>query len=405
MIALQPADLVLIAARTLNLNTEAVLDRLDLQAARAALAEVAPLVERSHDPARVAAALLHALVRHTLLPEAGKQVALMATAQFLALNGFQLDLDPPETTRTVIDNLTTGRLGSEELADWLAPRLRPCDDTSCGRPSRLGWLPIRRRRRRRSGPAAQDRFHRYTNRARTVVVLAQEEARRLCHNYIGTETLLLGLLREDQGVAAKTLRVLGITDEAVRHQVDQIVGCGKESPRGHIPFTPRAKKALLEHAKREALQLGHNYIGTEHLLLGLLRERDGVAAIVLDNFGATHDQIRDQMLALLAGASTEPAADLPWLRRYTEQIAQVQQNKQAAIDGGDLDTAAALRDIEERLLTQQQRIKQLASTENILAAIDENQHLRREVEYLRALLRQHGIQPDDRNPPTAQAGR
>ncbi len=119
-------------------------------------------------------------------------------------------------------------------------------------------------------------FQRFTDRARTVVVLAQDEARRLDHNYIGTEHLLLGLIREGEGVAAKALESLGISLDSVRQQVEQIIGQGQQAPSGHIPFTPRAKK-VLELSLRESQQLGHNYIGTEHILLGLIREGDGVA--------------------------------------------------------------------------------------------------------------------------------
>jgi len=117
-------------------------------------------------------------------------------------------------------------------------------------------------------------FERFTDRARRVVVLAQEEARLLNHNYIGTEHILLGLIHEGEGVAAKALESLGISLEAVRSQVEEIIGQGGSSPSGHIPFTPRAKK-VLELSLREALQLGHNYIGTEHILLALLEQEDG----------------------------------------------------------------------------------------------------------------------------------
>ena len=128
-------------------------------------------------------------------------------------------------------------------------------------------------------------FERYTDRARRVVVLAQEEARRLNHNYIGTEHILLGLIHEGEGVAAKTLESLGISLKAVRQQVEEIIGPGQQPLSGHYPFTPRVNK-VLELASREALQLGHNYIGTEHILLGLVREGEGVAAQVLVKLGA-----------------------------------------------------------------------------------------------------------------------
>jgi ATP-dependent Clp protease ATP-binding subunit ClpC len=152
-------------------------------------------------------------------------------------------------------------------------------------------------------------FERFTDRARRVVVLAQEEARMLNHNYIGTEHILLGLIHEGEGVAAKALESLGISLEGVRQQVEEIIGQGQQAPSGHIPFTPRAKK-VLELSLREALQLGHNYIGTEHILLGLIREGEGVAAQVLVKLGADLNRVRQQVIQLLSGYQTgkEPTA-------------------------------------------------------------------------------------------------
>jgi ATP-dependent Clp protease ATP-binding subunit ClpC len=143
-------------------------------------------------------------------------------------------------------------------------------------------------------------FEKFTDKARRVVVLAQEEAKLLNHNYIGTEHILLGLIHEGEGVAAKSLEALGINLESVREQVQEIIGQGQQSPTGHIPFTPRAKK-VLELSLREALQLGHSYIGTEHLLLGLIREGEGVAAQVLTKLGADTNKVRQQVIQLLSG--------------------------------------------------------------------------------------------------------
>ena len=143
-------------------------------------------------------------------------------------------------------------------------------------------------------------FERFTDRARRVVVLAQEEARMLNHNYIGTEHILLGLIHEGEGLAAKALENLGISLNAVREQVTEIIGKGQQAPTGHIPFTPRAKK-VLEYSLREGLQLGHTYIGTEHILLGLIREGEGVAAQVLVKLGADLNKVRQQVIQLLAG--------------------------------------------------------------------------------------------------------
>ncbi|MEU2587615.1 Clp protease N-terminal domain-containing protein, partial [Streptomyces avermitilis] len=150
-------------------------------------------------------------------------------------------------------------------------------------------------------------FERFTDRARRVVVLAQEEARMLNHNYIGTEHILLGLIHEGEGVAAKALESLGISLEAVRQQVEEIIGQGQQAPSGHIPFTPRAKK-VLELSLREALQLGHNYIGTEHILLGLIREGEGVAAQVLVKLGADLNRVRQQVIQLLSGYQGKESA-------------------------------------------------------------------------------------------------
>ena len=150
-------------------------------------------------------------------------------------------------------------------------------------------------------------FERFTDRARRVVVLAQEEARMLNHNYIGTEHILLGLIHEGEGVAAKGLESLGISLEAVRAQVEEIIGQGQQAPSGHIPFTPRAKK-VLELSLREALQLGHNYIGTEHILLGLIREGEGVAAQVLVKLGADLNRVRQQVIQLLSGYQGKESA-------------------------------------------------------------------------------------------------
>jgi ATP-dependent Clp protease ATP-binding subunit ClpC len=144
-------------------------------------------------------------------------------------------------------------------------------------------------------------FERFTERARQVVVLGQDEARALKHNYIGTEHILLGLLREEEGLAARVLESFDITVEEVREQVKRLVGQGDEEiVGGQIPFTPRAKK-VLELALREALSLGHNYIGTEHVLLGVVRENQGVAARILLEFDADAEKIRNEIIRMLTG--------------------------------------------------------------------------------------------------------
>jgi ATP-dependent Clp protease ATP-binding subunit ClpC len=249
-------------------------------------------------------------------------------------------------------------------------------------------------------------FERFTDQARRVVVLAQEQARLLDHNYIGTEHLLLGLLREGNGVGAKALGALGISLEAVRAQVEATVGQGLRAPTGHIPFTPRAKQ-VLEVSLREALQLGHSSIDTEHILLGIFRQGEGVAAQVLAGFGADYAQVREQVMRLLtgegeqAGPRTQPVRlTVPEdLLAYEEQIAQVRRQKEAATEVGDVEGAAALRDRERQLLADRaRREREWLATVDV---VEENQRLHQEVERLQGLLRQHGIEPDD---GTSQTG-
>ncbi|MFM1951548.1 MAG: hypothetical protein RJA33_342 [Actinomycetota bacterium] len=196
-------------------------------------------------------------------------------------------------------------------------------------------------------------FERFTDRARRVVVLAQEEARMLNHNYIGTEHILLGLIHEGEGVAAKALESLGISLESVRGQVEEIIGQGQQAPSGHIPFTPRAKK-VLELSLREALQLGHNYIGTEHILLGLIREGEGVAAQVLVKLGADLNRVRNTVIQLLSGyqgkeAVTQggPAEGTPSTSLVLDQFGR---NLTAAAREGKLDPVIGRESEIERVM-------------------------------------------------------
>ena len=277
--------------------------------------------------------------------------------------------------------------------------------------------------------AVRSVFERFTERARRVVVLAQEEARMLNHDYIGTEHILLGLIREGEGVAAKALESLGISLEAVRQQVEEIIGRGQQAPSGHIPFTPRAKR-VLELSLREALQLGHDYIGTEHILLGLIREGDGVAAQVLVKLGADLNRVRQQVIQLLHGYQAKDVmsaasrlgeragAGLPddvlarvdaldsrlaalerWvsmrpdLEDLEQEIAQVRQDKEAALERQDFEAAAALRNKEKQLLAARaDREKEWAgSAAGRRSVARELDRLNTELERLRALLREHGI--------------
>jgi ATP-dependent Clp protease ATP-binding subunit ClpA len=242
-------------------------------------------------------------------------------------------------------------------------------------------------------------FERFTNQARRVVVLAQEEARMLDHNYIGTEHLLLGLLHEGRGSAARALDAMDVTLQAVRDQVIEIIGRGQAQPSGHIPFTPRAKKSL-ELSLREALQLGDGYIGTGHLLLGLFHQGDNVAVKILGSLGADLKDLRVRVTEELRG-NPEEGQDVRPAEREQQQlkaylrgeakglldtiddrltaierrlgirrpvpvamrnlevrIAQVRRDKQAAIDVQDFEQAVALRDAEKQLIEERARVEQ-----------------------------------------------
>ena len=199
-------------------------------------------------------------------------------------------------------------------------------------------------------------FERFTDRARRVVVLAQDEARMLNHNYIGTEHLLLGLIHEGEGVAAKALESLGISLEAVREQVEEIIGQGQQAPTGHIPFTPRAKK-VLELSLREALQINHTYIGTEHILLGLIREGEGVAAQVLIKLGADLNRVRTQVLQLLSGfqagkeSTTAGAPDVGPQSATSKVLDQFGRNLTQAARENKLDPVIGREKEIERVMT------------------------------------------------------
>ena len=400
MITLELADLVVIASRTLGLETGQVLELLDTAAAGQALAQAQP-GSGSGDPASPAAALLHALVRRRPLRRGNQQVALAVMLQFLALNGWEMDPGPPEPVAAVVADIAAGRLDTPAVAAWLAPRLRPSDRGAAwvkeavmrGHAARPLAERIKKATMRRQ---PRGMFQRFTDRARRVVVLAEEEARLLRHNSVGTEHILLGLLHEGEGVAARALESLGVTREAVRQQVEQIIGAGQQAPGGHVLFAPRAKK-VLELSLREAMALGHNYVGTEHILLAMLREGDSVAAQALTGLGIGHAQVRERVLGLLAGEreQIDPQAQMADLITAAEQLTQVQQDKEAAFDAGEFEAAAALRDREKQLLADKLRLEnQVTAGVAGQAILAENLRLRRELQRLRDLLRQHGIEPD-----------
>jgi ATP-dependent Clp protease ATP-binding subunit ClpA len=256
-------------------------------------------------------------------------------------------------------------------------------------------------------------FEQFTDRARRTVVLAQEEARMLNHNYIGTEHLLLGLLAVADGVAPKALKSLGISLDAARQQVEEIIGQGQQAPSGHIPLTLRAKK-VLDLAKQESRALGHDYIGTEHILLGLIHEGDGVAAQVLVKLGADLNRVRQQVTQLLHGYQGKVADDAlaldgrlaaierwvgmqPDLEDLDREIGQVRREKEAAASRRDFEAAAALRDKENELVASR-AAREMEWTEAAAGRVSlarELGRVRSELESLRAVLREHGIEPGD----------
>jgi ATP-dependent Clp protease ATP-binding subunit ClpA len=266
-------------------------------------------------------------------------------------------------------------------------------------------------------------FERFTDRARHVLVLAQEEARMLNHDHVGTEHVLLALIREGGGVAAQALKSLGVTEEAARQQVEQITGPGQAGPQpGHdLAFTPGARKTL-QLSLREAIALGHGYLGTEHILLGLIRDGEGVAMQVLNGLDVDPNRVRQQVIQLVSARRVheEPGSgrvtgrgrrkllaelrsrfdSLDWRLSVLEQrvgtspdvaqidqeITQVRRDKETAIDTQDFENAAVLRDRESQLLSD--RAARLQEAADLPSLSDE-------VERLRDLLRRHGIDPQN----------
>ena len=394
--------LVVIAARALGQDIPAALDLLDVAAAEAALAEAE---SAGRDPGDRAAALLCALIRHRPLTRGNEQAAVLATVTFLAVNGWQVDLEPAEVAAALVTDLAAGRRSAADLTAWLSPRISghraPLTprETSANTPSPAkeapmhGWLPNLRRTARRKGDTT---FRRFSPQAREVIIAANQEARALHHNYIGTEHLLLGLLRDRDGVAGRALHVLGISAETAREQVLDIIGEGEHEPAGHISLTPRTKR-VLQLAVREAVQSGHLHVRPEHILLGLVREGDGVGWHVLGRLGATVPKLRDQVLELVnqdrlrPGEVTKP----PGIRDYDIRIELARQAKDAAVDAKDLDRAAAARESEKELLAERDRlIEQWSAGVDVASLGRELDWLRDEVSRLQRLLLEHGIEAE-----------
>jgi hypothetical protein len=394
--------LVVIAGRVLGEDTPAVLDLLDVSAAEAALAE-AESPAAGTEPAERAAALLSALIRYRPLTRGNDQTAVLATVTFLALNGWQADLEPAGDTVAVVAGLAAGRRSATDLAAWLSPRISPYREPAVPlSPAKEapmhGWRPNLRRNPRRKGDLM---FRRFSPQAREVIISAQQEARALHHGFIGTEHLLLGLLRDRDGVAGQALHVLGISPEAAREQVLDIIGEGQAEVAGHIPLTPRSKK-VLELAVREAVHLGHLHVGPEHILLGLVREGDGVGWHVLHRLGLTVPKVADQVLRLVSQDRQAPSHVItpPGIRDYDTRIELARQAKDAAVDAKDLDRAAAARESEKELLAERDRlIAQWSAGVDIPTLGRELDWLRDEVNRLQGLLLRHGIEPESAQKP------
>ena len=390
---LDVADLVVIAGKTLDLDPQAALDRVDLGAAQTAVSEAAPAAD-SGEPALAAATLLAALVQHQPWDRDTGPVAVAAATTFLALNNWQADLDPPEAVREVVAALGAGRLDPAGLATWLSPRL---SQSPLKEAPMSGWLPGRNRSGRRKTTV----FQRFSPAARETMIASQEEARSLRHGYIGTEHLLLGLLRQGDGVAARALRAAGVDAEAARQEVLEIIGRGHQVVRGHVPLTTRAKK-VMHLALIEAREHGHMYIGTEHLLLGLLREGHGVASQVLTKLGVDAGTLREHLAGLSGQPEVPEPVTPPGIRDYDLRIAQAQRDKDAALDAGNPGQAATARDTEKQLIAERdQLIAQWSAGADVTALGREIDRLRDEVRRLQDLLLRHGIEPEEANEQSA----
>ena len=422
MIALEVADLVLIASRTLGLDTGQVLDLVDVAAAENALAEAQ---RGGGSPTRPSAPPPCC----TRLPASGRCGAATSRSRwrpcckFLAINGWDMDPDPPGPVAAMVAGLAAGAAGTRDAAALLAPRLRPSDqhdrhghdDQPKEAPMRpRPALPLAERiksalldpRRTRVYPRG------FTDRHKQAVDLSLEEARQLGHDHLGTEHLLLGLLGAGDGVAIQVLASMGIPPEEVRSRVEGIIGRSGHGPgtrAGRIQPTPQARR-VLGLTMREALALGHSDIGTGHLLLALLREGHGIAAQVLTALGADHARVREQVLGLMASADEQAGPQTRLVRvaipaglaDALEQLAQVQRQRKAALDAEDLEAAAALRDREDQLRAGKLRLEQQwAAGVDVQAVVAENQRVHRELDRMRGLLREYGIEPDDGTARTA----
>ncbi len=365
-------DVLAVAARVLRCSSEAAVERTNLDAVDRVLADV----RRTDGPPEAAAVLLSGLIRARAFDGANRVVTVAVVLQFAAVNQADLRLEPVGEWDDLLDRLTADEITPTEVADFLRSRLRPERVTADDLQQHLeAELRLEDEVAALGGEdlwRGAGMFEKFTDRARRVVVLAQAEARGLQHNFIGTEHLLLGLIEEGQGMAAKVLggtpippqrrAGTGITGPAVRDLVVEIIGRGAHPTSGTVPFTPRARSTL-EHTYAEARDLGDDLLDTEHLLLGLLRDGEGVAAQILMKLGTDLDEVRRKVL--------------DWRGR--------KHRVESAVAGFLTD------DADSTWTTFGRRHHLLAE---LSAVLDENERLHEQVAELRALLRRHDIDPD-----------
>jgi prophage maintenance system killer protein len=308
--SLDVADLVVIAGRVLGINTAAVLDQVDTQAAETALAEApVPLaIADSYAAAAACAGLICGLLRHPPLPEHRERVAVAVGLQFLAVNGWQADLDPPQVAAIVVQCLASGRIEPDDMAGWLAVRLSPSAVRRIRMPhvshrETITRAPLHGRARRACGGAGMSvdgrMLARFSDHAAAAVFMARQEARRLGHDSVDPEHLLLGLIRVGEGTGMSALDTLDISREALQRQLEESIGHGPGRIYGPVRFSrPRGQK-VLSSALPEALAHGTTNICTADLLLAQYHD-DGPASRTLAGLGATEDRVRDTVAALRA---------------------------------------------------------------------------------------------------------
>jgi prophage maintenance system killer protein len=303
MITLDVADLVVIAGEVLGVGPDAALERIDLAAARAALAEAEPTgaLAGCTTTAQAAAGLIQALLHHHPFPGRDQEIAVVAGLQFLSLNGWQADLDPPEAAHAVLTGLAAGQLSPADAAAWLSSRLFSYSVVPAKERAMRTRLP---RLLRAADPRPRAGVHTpvtgfipFTDDARDVVVFARQEADRLGLDHPGPEQFLLGLIATSDGVAAQVLKRLRISPETVRQRIAQLTG-QHQPPYRTGPGTPLAMQ-VMPRAVGEAVAHGHDYIGTEHILLALFRAGDDTAAQALASLGAGEREVRAAIIALL----------------------------------------------------------------------------------------------------------